>query len=135
MGVVNPMQQYTLEEVWADTGLAVDTDLFSDAVVYKYNLEPTLYQIEFAYSDGSEYCFRIQGAEEMADISGMYYQWTAVEENAEENCTVSTTNEGQGICLWYDGEYTYCISMDENASEDALVDMCKSLKSSIKNAK
>ena len=70
MGVVNPMQQYTLEEVWADTGLAVNTEggLFADAVVYKYNLEPTLYQIEFAYSDGNEYCFRIQSAEEMTDI-------------------------------------------------------------------
>ena len=137
MGVVNPMQQYTLEDVWADTGLAVDTEggLFVDAVVYKYNIEPCLYQIEFVYSDGNEYCFRIQSAEEMTDISGMYYQWTTVVEDVEEICTVSLTEEGQGICLWWDGEYTYCVSMDENASENALVDMCELLKSSIKNAK
>ena len=135
MGVINPMQQYTLEQVWADAGLAVDTDVFTDAVVYKYNLEPTLYQIEFAHSDGNGYCLRIQSAEEMADISGMYYQWTSVVEDEEENCTVSTTNEGQGICLWYDGEYTYCISMDENADSNTLTAMCKVIKSSIKNAK
>ena len=123
MGVANPMQAFSVKEFETETGFAVDmpADDFADLAVFKYNFEQPLYQFGFIYTDGNEYTFRIQKTEDMADISGMYFEWEQQGEYAD--CTVSTMVAGQGICLWYDGEYTYCISMDANAEETVLVSM------------
>ncbi len=126
LGVVNPMQAYTLQEIADDAGvnITLPTEIFAELSVFRYNFEAPLYQIGFKYTDGNNYIFRMQKAEELTDISGMYYSWTQQTEGTDILCRISTNDDGQGICLWFDGEYTYCISMDENASADILGNMC-----------
>ena len=129
LGVANPMQAYTLQEIAADTGvnITLPTEIFAELSVFRYNFEEPLYQIGFEYTDGNDYIFRMEKAEELTDISGMYYSWTQQTEDADMLCKTSINDEGQGICLWFDGEYAYCISMDENANADVLENMCNAI--------
>ena len=125
LGVANPMQACTLQEIADDTGvnIVLPAEVFGELSVFRYNFEAPLYQIGFKYTDGNSYTFRMQKAQELTDISGMYYDWAHQEDDSDILCEIKTNDNGQGICLWFDGDYTYCISMDENASGDALVNM------------
>ena len=125
LGVANPMQVCTLQEIADDTGvnITMPAEVFEELSVFRYNFEAPLYQIGFEYTDGNSYTFRMQKAEELTDISGMYYDWIQQKDSADILCEIKTNDNGQGICLWFDGEYTYCISMDENASGNALANM------------
>ena len=121
MGVVNPMQTSTLEDMMQETAVSVDfADSGYDVAVFRYNFEPVMYQLVLSAENGQQYTLRFQQAEEMADISGMYFSWADTQPSQDGKCQISTTKEGQGICLWWDGGYTFSLSADSNATYDSL---------------
>ena len=135
MGIANPMQASTVEDMMQETGVSVDlSELGFDATVFRYNFEPVMYQIVLASADGQQYTLRFQQAEEVADISGMYFSWTDTQPSQYGNGQISTTAEGQGICLWWDKGYTFSLSADSNATYDSMDSICSAVVASVKVA-
>ena len=124
MGVPNPLSEATLESMREETGsdLILPESLLEELTVTRINTEPATYSLDYNYQ-GAAYQFRLQKSHEMSDLSGMYFNWTTVVANHDPSYEISLTEEGQGICLWQDAEFTYSISMSEQASETLLREM------------
>ena len=85
-------------------------------------LPGTMVQLTFDY-DGASFTAREQpvGGEEIKDISGMYYEWTATDEGILQNwgggnmpckmCRYIGEDEYVDICLWFDIETGYAYSL------------------------
>lgn len=124
MGVVNPLQAFTLEELRSETGYNLQLpETCETLAVTKINTEPTaIYEVEFRDADSNTYCFRMQLGQVEGDISGMYYEWTEVLliDEVDSSYTVFLNNEGQGMCSWQDDKAAYTLAMTENATPKLL---------------
>lgn len=83
--------------------------------------------------DGLEYCQRMKKTNALEDISGMYFDWTTVENIKIKDtktcagyiasCQLSYNEGVEGLVCWYDKTdgISCSISMNTGASEDTLV--------------
>ncbi|MBQ3109362.1 MAG: hypothetical protein IJP37_03515 [Clostridia bacterium] len=124
LGVPNPLSASTVEAMCEETGcsLSLPADVFEELTVTRINTEPATYSLDYGYN-GITYQFRLQKSHEMDDLSGMYFNWTTVIVNEDPAYEISLNGDGQGICLWQDEEFTYSLSMAEQASEELLKEM------------
>lgn len=81
---------------------------------------PVLDQVSFEY-DSDMYIYRAQKTQELQDISGMYFSWK--QSGTYEDVQIFTTEEGQGIALWFVDGVSYSLSMTEHGTAEKLVDM------------
>jgi len=132
--IVNPMQESTVEEIEKTSGKTmVIPDGLEVVSAWQITYGETIYEI--ILSDGTdEYCYRFQNTSEYQDISGMYFDWdedyTADSPNnatADVDYYYGVTNNGEGVANWFDGEWSYAISMSEGATADKLAAMYKML--------
>ena len=125
VGVVNPVSAITLEDFAQETGyhLNLPEDVFQELRVRRIDAEPVIYSLAFVYVDGNSYNFRMAEGTDHGDISGMYYDWTETIVSEDPVYTVHLTETGQGICLWCDEWSTYSVSLDGNATQEALTEM------------
>lgn len=124
MGIGNPVAESTLEELAEETGytLTLPEETFQDLSVTRITGAVPLYTVEFRSSeDDNYYTFRLKKDPTAGDISGMYYTWTI--HDVTEDYEMHLTRNGQGIILWQDDEASFSISMEENASSFALLEM------------
>ncbi len=132
MGVVNPLQAFTLEELRNETGYNLHLpEGCTDLTVTKIDAAPAaaVYEAEFCDKDGNGYCFRMQLGQVEGDISGMYYEWTdaIIVDEVDSSYTVFLNNEGQGMVSWQDENAKYTLAMTENAAAKLLNTMRSAL--------
>ena len=120
--VVNPWEEMTAEQLAAVSGLSFGVPEGAEDVVYRYLASAGLAEMQFSWA-GGEYCARIQPAapegDSLADISGMYYEWTHEEPVRIGPCSGSLAQaqqeDGTWVerCLWYDADTgrTYSLSV------------------------
>lgn len=125
MGVVNPMQAFSLEELRSETGYDLQLpEGCKDLVVTKIDAAPAaaVYEAEFCDRDGNGYCFRMQMGQAEGDISGMHYEWTEaiIIDEVDSSCSVFLNEDGQGMCSWQDDKAVYTLAMTENATAKLL---------------
>lgn len=131
--IVNPMQESTVEEIEKNSG---KTNVIPDGLevvsAFQISYGETIYEIRV--SDGTEeYVYRFQNTSEYMDISGMYFEWdedyTAESGNATADALYyyGVTNNGEGVATWFDGNWSYAISMEAGATADKLDAMYKML--------
>ncbi len=86
---------------------------------------PVLDQVAFEYNSGT-YIYRAQKTQELQDISGMYFSWK--QSGTNEDVQIFTTEEGQGIALWFVDGVSYSLSMTEHGTAVNLLAMYQILK-------
>lgn len=135
VGMGNPWRECTEEEVWeyAPNGFSAPegaTNIQWSLMEVKDNkvLPGTMVQLTFDY-DGVSFVAREQpvAGEEIVDISGMYYDWTATDEGVLQNwgggnmpckiCRYIGEDEYVDICLWFDIETGYAYSLSAVAKD------------------
>lgn len=136
VGMWNPVLAITLDDFTQETGydLNLPEDVFQELRVRRIDADPVIYSLAFVYEDGNFYNFRMAKGPDHGDISGMHYTWTETETSADPAYTVYLTNAGQGICLWCDQFFTFSVSMDGNATQEALTEMRSHMIRSWENA-
>lgn len=74
--------------------------------------------------DNQVYLYRAKAAEESEDISGLYFDFTSLEESTlgDYDCVIEYNDDGPGYCRWFDeaAGITYSVSVDTGASKDKL---------------
>ncbi len=75
-GIANPWTESDQQGVLEATGFSMTAPEGASDVSYSYLAESGLAQMRYVLSD-AEWVYRIQSAEELSDISGMEYEWTA----------------------------------------------------------
>ena len=114
-GMGNPLAESDLAGLEEETGYVLDLpeEEFLDLTVTRINGESPLFSLDFVWSgDGKAYTFRLlcpQEELEDADISGMYYDWTATNDTWKvQHCDalnmsyISETEDDVMVTLWYD---------------------------------
>ena len=79
--------------------------------------DSVLDQVTFDYGS-AEYCYRAKKTKDLQDISGMYHNWTHVEDL--DDAKLYTNEQGQGIVLWFAEGVSYSLSMSECATVESL---------------
>ena len=126
IGLPNPLGGLGPEDFREKSGLNIAAEAL-DPDVRLYIISPEEPKVcgiaGIRDSDGFGYEFRFSSADNEEDFSGMYYNWTSVQEYPKDapECTVYLTGEGQGVCSWQDDERKYTLSMAEGASVIKLV--------------
>jgi hypothetical protein len=81
--------------------------------------------------EGQAYVYRGEHTTTSEDISGLYFDYTSVEEVALDPyvCTMEFNEGGPGYSRWYDEAdgVTYSVSVESGASKDKLTDISKLL--------
>lgn len=83
VGMTNPWTVSDKEGVLEATGFPIDAPDGATNVVYSYMKEGKLAEVTYDYN-GVHWTYRMQSADELKDISGMFYEW-----NSEEDGTIS----------------------------------------------
>ena len=120
MGIANPMHGSSQEEIHALDGVTLSIPKASTTATWMriYSSEDSvLDQVTFEYGS-AEYCYRAKKTKELQDISGMYYNWTYVEDL--DDAKLYTNEHGQGIVLWFAEGASYSLSMSESATAESL---------------
>lgn len=108
--LANPWEEMTAEQLTEAAGVSFGVPEGAENVVYRYLRSENLAEMQFT-REGGAYCARIQPlalkAGELADISGMYYEWEQEEEVTVGYCTgsLALARDGENMverCLWYD---------------------------------
>ncbi len=73
-GVANPWTQSDMQGVLEATGFEMTPPEGAADVAYSYMAEGKLAQMTYTL-DGADWVYRIQQADKLTDISGMYYEW------------------------------------------------------------
>lgn len=127
VGLPNPVREATAREIQERMGAPVAVPQGAQDVAYSLidmTDEEEIAQVQFTL-DGIQYCFRTQPGDGLADISGMYYEWTKEDLAPLPGLEAEAHyNEGEaGILLWYhQGRGLACsVSMDTGATLEALV--------------
>lgn len=116
-GMANPMQEMAIDEKLAEIGAEMNTpEGAEDITEYVIDGDPVILERDFTL-DGMQYIVRAAKADELTDISGMYYEWDVADDETiggmEAKCMrCNCEEETADVCLWYDGEngVTYSIS-------------------------
>lgn len=80
VNVENPWVDTDKEGVLAATGLDISVPAEATEVKYSYMKTSNIAQATFKYKDNNDWTFRMQKADMIMDISGLYYGWTSQEE-------------------------------------------------------
>ena len=117
--VVNPISQSDLGQMEREIGLrlTLPEEEFAQLSVRRFALDSVMFEVEFLWEDDA-YAVRAQKGTEERDISGMYYEWP--HSLAEDGHELYWNDEGQGICIWQEGDLIFCISMTENAGPERM---------------
>ena len=118
VGMPNPWQEMTAEELEAACGQAFGLPDDAENPVYRYLPDMGLAEMQFTFS-GDEFNARTQAAEEPMNISGMYYEWENEEAVQIGNCAgvfgeyKTGSTEWVQLIQWYDAEKErqYCVSV------------------------
>jgi hypothetical protein len=78
VGIANPWTESDATGVLNATGFELTAPEGATDVSYAYMAETGLAQISYA-KDGIDWTYRVQVADELTDISGMYYEWKSEE--------------------------------------------------------
>ncbi len=84
--------------------------------------EKVIDQVSFDWQ-GRSYTFRIAATEELEDISGMDCEWI-YDNNYPgdgEICGIKYTEEGRGVCCWYENGCSQCVIMEKGADDGELL--------------
>jgi hypothetical protein len=111
--------------------LGLNLQLPSDAVVETCQvISDSLGEVAFSV-EGQEYVYRGESTSASEDISGLYFDFTSVEEVPIDAyvCTIEFNENGPGYSRWYDeaNGITYSVSVDSGASSERLTDISKLL--------
>lgn len=132
VNVPNPMTESSAAEIYNQLGFKVVVP--EDATdVYYYIIGDRTAHIEFTYN-GADYTTRAVFADDLIDISGMYYDWSPAEtveweEEAELIRVCLTAERDAGICLMYDREahVMFTISIEGPCSAGALRELAEEI--------
>ncbi len=115
-GMANPWIDSDEEGVLEATGVNVIAPEGATNVLYSYMPSEGMAQLNFNM-DGAMWVYRVQPAEKLEDISGVYYEWNFTEETTVagmEAMNYSYTSEQEGefidniestrVVNWYDAE-------------------------------
>ena len=126
VSMANPWEEMTAEQLTADAGLSFGVPDGAENVVYRYLRSEGLAEMQFTRANG-EYCARIQPLAlqngELADIAGMYYDWTYEEPVNILGCygRIAQAQDDGGIfverCLWYDAASGLMYSLSVTAAD------------------
>ena len=111
----NPWEDLTAEELAARSGVSFRVPEGAKNAVYRYMSGDGLAEMQFTF-EGDEFCARTQAAAEPADISGMYYSWTHVEEVSVCGFpgTIGQAQDGKEwveLCQWHGDGRRYSLSV------------------------
>ena len=111
MGMANPWEDMTREQLEETSGVAFGLPEGAEEVVYRWLESEGLAEMNFTL-DGDEYCARIQPAAleigQLMNISGMFFDWENEEEITVGHCpgTLGQAQTGSEeyveLCQWYD---------------------------------
>ncbi|SDN33220.1 hypothetical protein [Acetanaerobacterium elongatum] len=127
--VPNPIAPSTAEEIQSKLGISIAVPKDATEVAYTIIADKTA-QADFTLNNTA--CnYRIEKADALLDISGMYYEWTT-----KKDCKVGSYNgqlrliDGkQGYCSWFDDsqKLLHSVSVESGASEESLLAVANSL--------
>ena len=127
--IPNPIAQSTAEEIQSKLGISITVPEGATEVAYTIIADKTA-QADFTLNNAA--CnYRIEKADALSDISGMYYEWTT-----KKDCKVGSFNgqlrliDGkEGYCAWFDDsqKLLHSVSVESGASEESLLAFANSL--------
>ncbi|MCR5654228.1 MAG: hypothetical protein K6G07_01105 [Lachnospiraceae bacterium] len=121
IGLANPIEASSKEDIEAKDGIVIELPEGCKPVSWvRVVTEPVICEVTFDY-EGKQYVYRTSKTGEFTDISGMYYDWDSsnVSTAKELNYDIRSTEEGQGVVLWYD-TLMHTVSMTEGADTKTL---------------
>ena len=129
----NPMQESNEQEIMETLGISFDLPEGTEDVKYfiiDAGDEPAMAQAMFMYN-GANITYRIQSGAEFADISGVYEEWATTDTAEIGYCSgeIYLSDDGQGVCLWFDTVpgLMYSVYMDTQADAEALAVLANEL--------
>lgn len=124
-GMANPMAESTPEEIFEKLGVRFRVpEGVEDAKYFIINGKTA--EMQFT-NEGTNYCARIEKAEEFTDISGMNYEWTRTDNYEIDSAVakISTVHgdDEAGVCLWYieDAKLMYSVSATGKISSGGMI--------------
>lgn len=115
VGLANPWTNATYEEVEALIGVGLGVPEGAECVAYSILEDECLAEVSFTWY-GLEYYARAMPADELTDISGLYFDWDQTvnfDVAGWEGTSSRVKSEGEEIelCQWYDADnaLTYCV--------------------------
>lgn len=107
IGAANPIEETDAEGVRQTIGVRFGVPDNAENVEY-YTINNELAEMRFV-QDSTEFTARIKPAGEFEDISGMYYDWTAIDDSwkvkycdARNMSYINETEDDVMVTLWYD---------------------------------
>ena len=106
VGVANPWVDSSLEEIESNLGIKVSVPKDATQTGYRALPEEGLYEINFVYQDMG-YDYRLKKTDALEDISGLFYDWTVVEDEPVGDYTATDYRAKNGEetvdhIIWYD---------------------------------
>lgn len=139
-GIPNPMRESSAVEILDTLGITFripDTAVDVSYFIIDSGSGAKTAQAVFKL-DQVVYTYRIQPASAFTDISGAYFDWTAIQPVEVGYCSgeVRFIAGEQGVCLWYDvvPGLMYSIYTDSGASGDGLLALANELFVSAEDA-
>ena len=99
----------------------------SDELVYRYC--EALKEIEVQFTDPSAGYLR--KAKDTGDISGDYQEYSVTKELDADGLKVTVkgiADDLYNLAVWQNGDYSYCIGLDEGVSADEMKELAAELK-------
>lgn len=110
VGMVNPWSSSDAEDIVKSTGISFKEPDGASDIVYRYmkTENTTIAEMDFTM-DSTDFCYRISPADELTDISGMFYTWTVEMDDKVAYCDGKSMTYVGGddaddvqVILWYD---------------------------------
>lgn len=133
--IANPYQSVTRDEFIKKLNIELpEYDFMEDDI---YNILYSEYQmgiINFNFNNDN-YEYRLSDIDLQEDVvdstsfSGMYYDWTEsgpIKGYPGKSC-IMLNEDGQGVCQWVEGNFSYSIILKQNATKEKLIYMFCSL--------
>lgn len=97
----NPMSETDADGLADKLGVSFNAVEGADDVAY-YIINNTTAEMQFKRDD-VDFTARVQAAVSFTDISGMFFEWTSVEDCTVGGCEGKDKKaDGAEVCLWYD---------------------------------
>lgn len=125
--IANPWTETTAGALVETLGLSFNPPEAAENIVYRMMESESLAEMQFTL-DGAKCIARIMPAAGFVDISGMYYDWSSVEDCEVQWCSGEIRRaavDGRKIelCLWHDMVPGLMYSVGATVSEDAELDI------------
>lgn len=127
----DPVKESTYDEIMSTFGFDLTMpENAADPIYSIIETDPAIAQVNFAL-DGNKCGYRMQFADEPADISGMSFTWANEKDVTIDYCggKLAWNDGAEGVCYYYEmvNGLLYCVFMESGASEQALTDLANTL--------